>query len=169
MTEAAVEPDPPPVPEDPAGDVVLDYCAAVRGILQLGGTILGTSRTNPLKEKDGIAKVIALLRGNGIFAPLPASTLEQLADISGVVGVKQGDLSPTAIDQIANRIGGRDVSVTFTGRNLMLWTKYQGVDPEVSYLGAGGSSGIDENFVESIDAFGFPLPRRFGLSVKIGY
>ena len=33
MTEAAVEPDPPPVPEDPAGDVVLDYCAAVRGIL----------------------------------------------------------------------------------------------------------------------------------------
>jgi hypothetical protein len=32
-TEAAVEPDPPAVPEDPAGDVVLDYCAAVRGIL----------------------------------------------------------------------------------------------------------------------------------------
>jgi hypothetical protein len=32
-TEAAVEPDPPAVPEDPVGDVVLDYCAAVRGIL----------------------------------------------------------------------------------------------------------------------------------------
>ena len=40
--------------------------AAVRGILPLGGTILGTSRTNPLKEKDGIAKVVALLHGNGI-------------------------------------------------------------------------------------------------------
>ncbi|HYM49246.1 MAG TPA: ATP-dependent 6-phosphofructokinase [Candidatus Limnocylindrales bacterium] len=39
---------------------------AVRGILPLGGTILGTSRTNPLKEKDGIPRVIALLRGNGI-------------------------------------------------------------------------------------------------------
>ena len=33
--------------------------------------------------------------------------LEQLAEIQGVVGAKQGDLSPTAIDQIANRIGGR--------------------------------------------------------------
>jgi 6-phosphofructokinase 1 len=40
--------------------------AAVRGILPLGGTILGTSRTNPLKEKDGITRVIGLLRGNGI-------------------------------------------------------------------------------------------------------
>ena len=35
----------------------------------------------------------------GIGITLSPSTLEQLADISGVVGVKQGDLSPTAIDQ----------------------------------------------------------------------
>jgi ATP-dependent phosphofructokinase / diphosphate-dependent phosphofructokinase len=39
---------------------------SVRGILPLGGTILGTSRTNPLKEPDGVARVIALLRDNGI-------------------------------------------------------------------------------------------------------
>lgn len=38
----------------------------VRGILPLGGTILGTSRTNPLKEKDGIARVIERLRHNGV-------------------------------------------------------------------------------------------------------
>jgi dihydrodipicolinate synthase/N-acetylneuraminate lyase len=43
----------------------------------------------------------------GIGITLSPSTLEQLADIPGVVGVKQGDLAPTAIDQIANRIGGR--------------------------------------------------------------
>jgi dihydrodipicolinate synthase/N-acetylneuraminate lyase len=43
----------------------------------------------------------------GIGITLSPAILEQLADISGVVGVKQGDLSPTAIDQIANRIGGR--------------------------------------------------------------
>jgi len=40
--------------------------ASVRGILPLGGTILGTSRTNPMKEKDGINQVIALLRRNGV-------------------------------------------------------------------------------------------------------
>ncbi|HVS50385.1 MAG TPA: ATP-dependent 6-phosphofructokinase [Candidatus Dormibacteraeota bacterium] len=40
----------------------------VRGILPMGGTILGTSRTNPLKEKDGIARVVRSLRHNGIEA-----------------------------------------------------------------------------------------------------
>jgi 4-hydroxy-tetrahydrodipicolinate synthase len=43
----------------------------------------------------------------GIGITLSPSTLEQLAEIPGVVGVKQGDLSPTAIDQIANRLYGR--------------------------------------------------------------
>src|SRR5258706_2284147 len=45
--------------------------ASVRGILPLGGTILGTSRTNPLKEKDGIARVIKALRRSGIDALVP--------------------------------------------------------------------------------------------------
>ena len=38
------------------------------GILPMGGTILGTSRTNPLKEKDGIAVTIGTLRHNGVDA-----------------------------------------------------------------------------------------------------
>ncbi len=43
----------------------------VRGILPLGGTILGTSRTNPLKETDGIARVLDMLRQNGIDGLVP--------------------------------------------------------------------------------------------------
>jgi 6-phosphofructokinase 1 len=39
---------------------------STRGILPLGGTILGTSRTNPLKEQDGITRVIGVLQRNGI-------------------------------------------------------------------------------------------------------
>ena len=106
-----------------------------------------------------------------------ADNLASLTPYQGLNEVSDGDflrfrelsITWTAPRSVANRIGGRDLSLTFTGRNLMLWTKYQGVDPEVSYIGQGGSSGVDENFVESIDAFGFPLPRRFGLSVRIGY
>ena len=45
--------------------------ASVRGILPMGGTILGTSRTNPLKEKDGVARVIQALRHKGIDALIP--------------------------------------------------------------------------------------------------
>jgi 6-phosphofructokinase 1 len=40
----------------------------VRGILPLGGTILGTSRTNPLKEPDGMQQVVRQLRGRGVDA-----------------------------------------------------------------------------------------------------
>src|SRR4051795_1303470 len=38
----------------------------VRGILPRGGTILGSSRTNPLKEDGGVEKVVANLAENGI-------------------------------------------------------------------------------------------------------
>ncbi|HEY4028002.1 MAG TPA: ATP-dependent 6-phosphofructokinase [Candidatus Dormibacteraeota bacterium] len=40
--------------------------ADVRGILPLGGTILGTSRTNPMKEADGIARVRDTLERFGV-------------------------------------------------------------------------------------------------------
>ncbi|HEY3194097.1 MAG TPA: ATP-dependent 6-phosphofructokinase [Candidatus Dormibacteraeota bacterium] len=43
----------------------------VRGILPLGGTILGTSRTNPLKEKDGVTTALRVLRRHGIDAMVP--------------------------------------------------------------------------------------------------
>jgi phosphofructokinase-like protein len=45
--------------------------ADVRGILPEGGTILGTSRTNPLKEQNGIDRVIRALRHSGIDALVP--------------------------------------------------------------------------------------------------
>jgi dihydrodipicolinate synthase/N-acetylneuraminate lyase len=50
---------------------------------------------------------VLIYNAPGIGITLSPSTLEQLAEIPGVVGVKQGDLSPTAIDQIANRLHGR--------------------------------------------------------------
>src|ERR1043166_9111761 len=40
----------------------------VSGILHLGGTILGTSRTNPLKEQDGAQQVVRNLERFGIDA-----------------------------------------------------------------------------------------------------
>jgi phosphofructokinase-like protein len=45
--------------------------ADVRGILPMGGTILGTSRTNPAKERDGIERVIKTLRHHGVDALVP--------------------------------------------------------------------------------------------------
>jgi phosphofructokinase-like protein len=51
-----------------SGDIEEIKLTQVRGILHWGGTILGTSRTNPLKEQDGVARTAAQLRGAGLDA-----------------------------------------------------------------------------------------------------
>ncbi|WP_128801017.1 MULTISPECIES: 6-phosphofructokinase [unclassified Streptomyces] len=42
--------------------------AAVRGILPRGGTILGSSRTNPFKHEDGVARIKDTLTAHGVDA-----------------------------------------------------------------------------------------------------
>ncbi len=105
---------------------------------------------------------------NDLASLTPYQGLNEVSD-GDFLRFREVSLTYTVPRGLTNRFGGRDMSLTLTGRNLFLWTKYQGVDPEVTYTGGGGQSGVDENFVESIDAFGFPLPRRFGLSVRIGF
>jgi len=41
---------------------------AVRGLAGTGGTILGSSRTNPLKQDDGLARVAANMEADGVDA-----------------------------------------------------------------------------------------------------
>lgn len=50
---------------------------------------------------------IAIYNAPGIGITLSPALLERLADIKGIAALKQGDLNPSAIDRIANRIGGR--------------------------------------------------------------
>ena len=49
-----------------AGDIVELGLEEVRDIQPLGGTILGTSRTNPLKEADGVEKVLKTMKRHGL-------------------------------------------------------------------------------------------------------
>jgi dihydrodipicolinate synthase/N-acetylneuraminate lyase len=43
----------------------------------------------------------------GIGITLSAAIIEKIADIPGVIGLKQGDLTPSVIDILANRLRGR--------------------------------------------------------------
>jgi dihydrodipicolinate synthase/N-acetylneuraminate lyase len=94
----------------------------VRELTKLAGELGGVPMvTPPFVSEVTDAQIVAFFRdmaplsrtgvliynAPGIGITLSPGIMEQLADIKGVVGVKQGDLSPTAIDQIAGRIGGR--------------------------------------------------------------
>ena len=82
-----------------------------RGILHRGGTILGTSRTNPYKEDGGLGRLEATLRDKGIGALIPIGGEDTLGvarrlvdDGVNVVGV------PKTID---NDLAGTDFTFGF--------------------------------------------------------
>ncbi|MFF3497610.1 6-phosphofructokinase [Streptomyces sp. NPDC003247] len=79
---------------------------AVRGILPRGGTVLGSSRTNPLKTEDGVRRIKDTLAGHGVDALITIGgedtlgVAARLSDEHGVpcVGVPKtidNDLSAT--------------------------------------------------------------------------
>ncbi len=74
------------------------------------------------------------------------------------------DFSPT----LASKVGARTLSMTASGRNLLLWTKYPGVDPETNAIDRSAST-LDQNFLASTEAFGVPIPRRFSFALNLGF
>jgi hypothetical protein len=122
----------------------------------------------------------------------PASTPEQrlaaakdwaykykaLSPYDGLNQNKNGDfvrwreisVTYAAAPSMAARLGARDLSLTLSGRNLLMWTKYKGIDPEVNAIGPGANQGgVDTNFLDSVDAFNWPIPRRFQLSARLSF
>lgn len=70
---------------------------------------------------------------------------------------------------ITERLNIRKLSLSVSGRNLMLWTKYPGVDPEVNEIGReGGGSNLRNNFLLGTDAWNMPLPRRVIFTLNLG-
>lgn len=55
-----------------------------------------------------------------------------------------------------------DITVSFSGRNLISWDKYKGYDPEVN---AGGQSTI----LRGIDFGAVPIPKTFSLGIKASF
>jgi 4-hydroxy-tetrahydrodipicolinate synthase len=50
---------------------------------------------------------LVIYNAPGIGITLSPRLIEQLSSIENVVALKQGDLNPTAIDELANRVGGK--------------------------------------------------------------
>jgi hypothetical protein len=82
---------------------------------------------------------------------------------------REVSLTYTAPSSLAGRIGARDLSLTLAARNLMLWTKYYGADPEANVQGISSQGGVDNNYLDAVDAYSLPIPRTFMFSVHLGY
>ena len=50
---------------------------------------------------------VVIYNAPGAGATLSPAQIERLSDIPGIVGLKQGDLAPTIVDQLIGRLGGK--------------------------------------------------------------
>ena len=97
-----------------------------------------------------------------------------LAPFAGLNTIKPADwlrlrelsLTYAARPELAGRVGLRELSFTVAGRNLFLWTKYDGVDPELNAVGRGSGDQLDQNYLDGVEAFGIPIPRRVLFTVR---
>jgi TonB-linked SusC/RagA family outer membrane protein len=91
------------------------------------------------------------------------------AEPGDFVRLRELSLTYTASPDLAAKFRARSLAVTLAGRNLWVWTKYTGVDPEVNAISPFGSSTIENNFLQATDAFGLPIPRRVALTINYGF
>jgi len=75
----------------------------------------------------------------------------------------------------ARYIHAGSASITFSGRNIGLWTKFPGADPEMAEQGlrsdnfTSTTNPLDNNFRTGITAWGFPIPHEYTMSVRVGF
>jgi TonB-linked SusC/RagA family outer membrane protein len=129
---------------------------------------------NPATQGDAEARQAAAMTW--------ATELKSLAPLSGLNLVEKADfvrwreleVTYTVPASFAAKLGMSHLAISFVGRNLHLFSGYSGIDPEVNAVGrcrgrAGGETTLECNFLDSVDAFGLPLPRRYGVSVRFGF
>ena len=64
------------------------------------------------------------------------------------------------------------VDLTLSGRNLVVWTKYSGYDPEINLFGtnAGGLQSVQTTAADrGFDFGGYPIPRVWSLSARVSF
>jgi dihydrodipicolinate synthase/N-acetylneuraminate lyase len=50
---------------------------------------------------------VVIYNAPGVGTTLSPALIERLSDIPGIIGLKQGDLAPTVVDQLIGRLGGK--------------------------------------------------------------
>ena len=95
----------------------------------------------------------------------PYSGLNTIEDAS-FVRLRELSLSYSVDQILAARLGLNSMTIAVSGKNLWTSTNYSGIDPETNAI-SGNRGGLN-SFLQSIDAFGVPIPRLWNLSIKVG-
>lgn len=127
----------------------------VKGHFDENGNIV-TSGANDIQVEVG-ENWYSLGNGNGFFG----SNTEDFIEDAGWIRLRELSLSYTLPKFIVEYTPFSNVTLTFTGRNLWLSTKYTGVDPETNLMGAYSAQGLDY--------FNMPGVRSYNFSITVDF
>jgi hypothetical protein len=91
----------------------------------------------------------------------------KLRELSVGYALSQNTLQTLRLNRLANSL-----RISLIGRNLLTWTNYSGMDPEISAVGSvqgtGSTQGVGDPTIFRLDSFGYPNFRTFSFMFEIG-
>ncbi|KIO74830.1 hypothetical protein TH53_24170 [Pedobacter lusitanus] len=125
----------------------------------------GTKVFDGIIESTGLPNTKSIKLDQNYYQTLYAKQGYDFVEDGSWYRLRYATISYNFPKTMINRIGLSNLQVSVTGRNLILITKYSGVDPEVSGSGAGvngsGSFGFDN--------LGIPATRGFDLGLRLSF
>ncbi|GAA4951961.1 TonB-dependent receptor [Algibacter agarivorans] len=70
---------------------------------------------------------------------------------------------------VVEKLGMDSVRLSFSGQNLLTFTNYSGLDPEVSYFGSGEAGSEESNTTNGFDFGNYPNVESFTFSVNLKF
>lgn len=100
--------------------------------------------------------------GNGYYRNIYRTLSEPFVEDASWTRLRYLSLSYQIPAKILKTNVIKGASVTFTGNNLILWTKYSGFDPETSSMPAGSNA-------DGFTGFSYPALRSYLLSINLDF
>jgi TonB-linked SusC/RagA family outer membrane protein len=117
---------------------------------------------SPQEKTDALLEFIDLYKE---LSPYPGLNLAEKADF---LRLREVGITYTAPASFAQRLGLSSLSFNLAGRNLLLFTPYSGIDPEMNAVSTRGAD-LSANYLDSVDAWSLPLARSVAFSVRFGF
>jgi hypothetical protein len=139
----------------------------VRETAEVEATLL-----NSATQSDADARFTAATKWGMDLLSLGQYTGLNLVEKADFVRWRELSLTYNTPTSFARKLKMHNLSVTLSARNLLLFTSYSGADPEGNQLGrcgGGGEASLDCNYLDSVDAWVLPIPRRFAISLRFGF
>lgn len=103
--------------------------------------------------------------GNNSFREISSRFVED----GSYVRLKNVSLGYNLPKDLVSRFGIQNLRFSISAQNLLTFTKYSGLDPEVNYYGASGDNNTSSNTVRGFDFGNYPTVRSYTFSLNLTF